>query len=179
MNSFNTASTPWAEAFPPSLQPDRCRRDIGVRSHQESGVQPGTTSTTWRRPLDRLVTALRRNRPVVLRMVATTAATTSAAALRGIRSFGVVLAMALPLSAAAIDWTIPRFEDLQPKWAHVEAGQSPAAVALVMGEPTARTETVVAGVNCLELEWKDIKGNRYTAKFVAGRLYAKQVTNTR
>lgn len=91
----------------------------------------------------------------------------------------VALAMVAPISANAFDLRLPKLEDLRPKWANVEMGQTPAVVVQVMGDPSARTESEIAGIARLDLEWKDIKGNHYTAKFLAGRLFAKQVTDNR
>ena len=93
--------------------------------------------------------------------------------------FGLALSMTAPTSALALDLTLPKFEDLRAKWASVEMGHTPALVVQLMGGPNGRTEAVTAGVERLELEWKDIKGNHYTARFLAGRLYAKQVTDNR
>lgn len=47
-----------------------------------------------------------------------------------------------------------------------------------MGSPSGRTETLTMGVPHLSLEWKDIRGYRYSARFLAGRLYAKEMTDT-
>ena len=88
-------------------------------------------------------------------------------------------ATTLPNAAVAIDLTLPKFEDLRAKWESVGLGLAPGLVVQLMGSPNGRTETQTMGVPHLALEWKDIKGNQYTAKFLAGRLYAKKVTDTR
>lgn len=88
-------------------------------------------------------------------------------------------ATALPTAALAIDLTLPKFEDLRAKWETVGLGLAPELVVQLMGSPNGRTETQTMGVPHLALEWKDIKGNHYTAKFLAGRLYAKEMTDTR
>ena len=93
--------------------------------------------------------------------------------------FALALSISVPTSALALDLTLPKFEDLRPKWASVEMGHTSAVVVQLMGDPNSRTESVTAGVERLELQWKDIKGNHYTAKFLAGRLYAKQITDNR
>jgi len=88
-------------------------------------------------------------------------------------------ATALPSAALAIDLTLPRFEDLRAKWETVGLGLAPELVVQLMGSPNGRTETQTMGVPHLALAWKDIKGNHFTAKFLAGRLYAKETTDTR
>ena len=86
---------------------------------------------------------------------------------------------ALPTAALALDLTLPKFEDLRAKWESVGLGLAPELVVQLMGSPNGRTEIQTMGVPHLALEWKDIKGNHYTAKFLAGRLYAKEMTDTR
>lgn len=106
----------------------------------------------------------------------------SRAALTRLTHWAMALAVvgALPArDASALDFTLPRFEDLRPKWAALSLGQRPELVLTLMGEPSGRTETVTAGVPHLVLVWKDIRGQQYTARFLAGYLYAKQFSDVR
>lgn len=84
-------------------------------------------------------------------------------------------AMCLAAPASAWNFGIPRLEDLGPKWDVLSVGQTPEEVVRVMGSPQGRTETVTAGISHLTLTWKDVGGHHYTARFVAGRLYVKQL----
>lgn len=87
--------------------------------------------------------------------------------------------LALPTAAQAIDLALPKLEDLREKWAAVGIGATDALVIQVMGSPNGRTETQTMGVPHMTLEWKDIKGFRYAARFLGGRLYAKEMTDAR
>jgi len=78
--------------------------------------------------------------------------------------------------AAAID--LPRLDDLRPKWDAVALGDTPEQVLQRMGNPNRRTELQTLGVARLDLVWKDIRGPLYTARFLAGRLYAKEMTDS-
>lgn len=89
------------------------------------------------------------------------------------------VSLALPTAAQAIDFSLPKLEDLREKWSNVGMGATDALVVQVMGSPNGRTETQTMGVPHMTLEWKDIKGFRYTARFLGGRLYAKQASDTR
>lgn len=79
--------------------------------------------------------------------------------------------------ALALDFSLRRLEDLRDKWASVGPGASAALVVKAMGEPNTRTETETLGVQRMTLEWKDILGFRYTARFLAGYLFDKQMTD--
>ena len=79
--------------------------------------------------------------------------------------------------ARAFDFSLPSFEDLRPKWAAVSVGDSIDQVQQRMGSPNTRTETQVLGVPQTALAWKDVRGYRYTARFLAGLLYAKELTD--
>ena len=72
---------------------------------------------------------------------------------------------------------LPKLEDLRPKWDAVGLGTSADLVIQLMGGPNGRTETQTMGVPHLTLDWKDIRGYRYTARFLGGRLYAKEMTD--
>lgn len=98
---------------------------------------------------------------------------------RALLAMAASTVLAMPGAASALDLTLPKFEDLREKWASVGLGLVPELVQQLMGSPNGRTETQTMGVPHLTLEWKDIRGNRYTAKFLAGRLYAKEMTDTR
>lgn len=90
------------------------------------------------------------------------------------------LAIGLPVAhtAHALELGLSRFEDLRPKWDCLGLGTTVETVVQVMGSPSARTETQTLGVPYLRLEWKDIS-RHYSARFVAGRLYAKEMTDIR
>lgn len=90
------------------------------------------------------------------------------------------LAVGLPVAhtAHALELGLPRFEDLRPKWDGLGLGTTVETVVQVMGSSSGRTETQTLGVPYLLLEWKDMS-RRYRAHFVAGRLYAKEMTDTR
>lgn len=90
--------------------------------------------------------------------------------------FAVLPALALQ-AAQASAFDLPRFDDLRPKWEVVTEGDSIEQVVLRMGNPNRRNETRVLGVSRVDLTWKDIRGPLYTARFFAGRLYAKEVTD--
>lgn len=77
--------------------------------------------------------------------------------------------------AAALD--LPRLDDLRPKWEAVSEGDSVEQVVQRMGSPNRRTEARTLGVSRVDLVWRDIRGQLYTARFFAGRLYAKEVTD--
>ena len=79
------------------------------------------------------------------------------------------------LPATAFD--LPRFDDLRPKWEQVAMGDTPEQVVLRMGNPNRRSEQQLMGVVRLDLVWKDIRSQQYTARFLAGRLYAKDMTD--
>lgn len=102
---------------------------------------------------------------------------------RGGRLPAALLAAALLLAgrpcAAAPDFSLPRLEDLRPKWAALGMGVTSELVLQVMGTPNGRSETQTMGLAQLTLEWKDIHGYRYAAKFLANRLYAKEMADNR
>jgi hypothetical protein len=79
--------------------------------------------------------------------------------------------------AIALDFTMPKIEDLRPKWGSLGIGTSETLAIQLMGSPNARTEKQTLGVPRLSLHWKDIKGFRYTAHFVGGRLYDKEASD--
>lgn len=86
-------------------------------------------------------------------------------------------ALAWPVAqAVAID--LPRLDDLRPKWDAVSEGDSIEQVVLRMGNPNRRSEVRTLGVSRTDLVWRDIRGPHYTARFFAGRLYAKEVTDS-
>jgi len=90
-----------------------------------------------------------------------------------------VASLAVCHQAQAVDFSLPKLEDLGEKWAAVGLGDSDAQALKAMGGANGRTETQTMGVAHLTLEWKDIKGFRYTARFLAGRLYLKQISDSR
>jgi len=100
-------------------------------------------------------------------------------ARRRFLSLSPLLALAGSDAALALDFSLPKLEDLRDKWATVGLGASAALVIKAMGEPNGRTETETLGLQRMTLEWKDIKGFRYTARFLAGRLFDKQMTDAR
>lgn len=79
-----------------------------------------------------------------------------------------------PLIAISLDLSIPKLENLKPKWNSIEMAQSLTTTVQIMGNPRRRIEKVIFGVTHISLEWQDIYGNKFTAKFVGGRLYAKE-----
>lgn len=86
-------------------------------------------------------------------------------------------ALAWPVAqAAALD--LPRLDDLRPKWDAVSEGDSIEQVVLRMGNPNRRNEVRTLGISRTDLVWRDIRGPLYTARFLAGRLYAKEVNET-
>ena len=92
---------------------------------------------------------------------------------------GLAAGLAMAQTAHALDLGLPKLEDLRPKWDSLGLGTTAETVVQVMGSPSGRTETQAMGVPHLLLEWKDIKGLHYSARFLAGRLYAKEMTDTR
>ena len=92
---------------------------------------------------------------------------------------GALASLSAPFEAQALDLSLPKFEDLRAKWESVGLGATDALVVQVMGTPNGRTETQTMGVPHVTLEWKDIKGYRYAARFLGGRLYAKEMSDTR
>jgi hypothetical protein len=108
--------------------------------------------------------------------------TPSAARRRALRAVPAlaVLAATLPGGGAhAFDLSIPKLEDLRPKWDAVGLGDTADEVIQRMGSPNGRTEVQTMGLAQLTLEWKDVRGWHYTARFLAGRLYAKEMTDSR
>ena len=81
-------------------------------------------------------------------------------------------------NALALDFSLPKLEDLREKWAAVGLGATDALVIQAMGNPNPRTETQTMGVPHLTLGWKDIRGFRFSARFLAGRLYAKEMSDS-
>ena len=104
---------------------------------------------------------------------------TAVSRLTARRNCLMAVLVALPGAATAFDLSLPKFEDLREKWASVGLGLSPELVQQVMGSPNGRTDTQTMGVPHLTLAWKDIRGYHYTAKFLAGRLYAKEMSDLR
>ena len=86
-------------------------------------------------------------------------------------------ALALP-AVPAVAFDLPRLDDLRPKWEAVSEGDSIEQVLLRMGNPNRRNEARTLGVSRVDLVWKDIRGPLYTARFLAGRLYAKEVADS-
>lgn len=87
-------------------------------------------------------------------------------------------ALALSLPAAAFNFTLPRFEDLRPRFDTVKLGASPEDAERALGKPHSRTETQAMGVPHVTLTWRDLS-NHYEARFLAGHLYFKQSTDAR
>ncbi|MBQ0944030.1 hypothetical protein KAK07_11860 [Ideonella sp. 4Y16] len=85
-------------------------------------------------------------------------------------------ALAVP-ACEAIALDLPRLDDLRPKWDALTEGDSIDQVVLRMGNPNRRSEARMLGVTRTDLAWKDIRGPLYTARFFAGRLYAKEVND--
>jgi hypothetical protein len=78
-------------------------------------------------------------------------------------------------AAQAQAFELPRFEDLRPRWNTLSEGDSLDQVLRQMGPPNRRSEVRTLGVSRTDLVWKDIRGNVYTARFLVGRLFAKEV----
>lgn len=89
-----------------------------------------------------------------------------------------ILGLAAAQPTLALDLGLPSFEDLRPKFEAVILGMTPEEAVRSMGNPRGRTETQTMGVPHLTLEWRDMS-YLYTARFLAGRLYFKQSTDTR
>ena len=92
------------------------------------------------------------------------------------RHLALATAMACMTAATgAAEW-FPKFEDLRPKWQTLTTGASTEKVIEIMGPASNRVETQSMGVPHLVLMWRDIKGQSFQARFIAGHLYAKRVT---
>lgn len=89
---------------------------------------------------------------------------------------GTMLVQFTLTHAAEFQITLPSFLDLGSKWALVSLGTPPETVTEAMGSVAERTESHTLGVAHLTLVWRDLK-YRYTARFVAGRLYNKDMSN--
>ena len=86
--------------------------------------------------------------------------------------------MALPIATPqAFALEVPRFSELSSQWGRVQVGDTPAQVVTTMGEPTNRSEWQTLGVKHEALSWLELRGKRFTARFIGGHLYLKEMSD--
>lgn len=65
------------------------------------------------------------------------------------------------------------FEDLLPKFQSLSMGQTMAEVVTIMGKPSAIEANEYVGIAIHLITWTNLRGQRFSARFVHGRLASK------
>lgn len=72
---------------------------------------------------------------------------------------------------------LPVFENLESKWSTLTVGMTMEEVIQRIGSaPRQHEQSELVGVRVDDMSWIDIQLNQYRARFLAGRLYAKNVS---
>lgn len=106
------------------------------------------------------------------------------AVLLTIASSTATSAQTLPMSTAAPELTgvlmasnlgdiVAPFEDLLPKFQSLSMGQTMAEVVTIMGKPSAIEANEYVGIAIHLITWTNLRGQRFSARFVHGRLASK------